>query len=256
MPKFAANISMMFNEHKFLDRFAAAAAAGFEGVEFLFPYEYSSEEIKKRLDENNLTQALFNTYAGNWEDNERGFGSIPGREKAFEQAIEQAIEYANVLGNTCIHAMSGLVTNEPIDKHHKTLVSNLKRAAPVAARNGKILIIEPINTRDIPGYFLNYQAQARDIINAVGADNVRLQFDLYHCQIMEGDLAAHMREYIDITAHMQIAGTPGRHEPNIGEVNYPYLFGLMDELGYDGWVGCEYRPKGDTNSGLGWMKQL
>ena len=256
MPKFAANISMMFNEFNFLERFDAAAAAGFEGVEFLFPYEYSSETIKKRLDENKLTQALFNTYAGNWEDNERGFGSIPGREQAFEQAIEQAIEYANVLGNTCIHAMSGLVTNEPIDKHHKTLVSNLKRAAPVAARYGKMLIIEPINTRDIPGYFLNYQAQARDIIDAVGADNVRLQFDLYHCQIMEGDLAAHMREYIDITAHMQIAGTPGRHEPNIGEVNYPYLFELMDELGYDGWVGCEYRPKGNTNSGLSWMKQL
>ena len=146
MPKFAANISMMFNELDFLDRFAAAAAAGFEGIEFLFPYEYSSEEIKKRLDENNLTQALFNTFAGNWEDNERGFGSIPGREQAFEQAIEQAIEYANILGNTCIHAMSGLVTNEPIDKHHKTLVSNLKRAAPVAARYGKMLIIEPINS--------------------------------------------------------------------------------------------------------------
>ncbi|MDG1274574.1 MAG: hydroxypyruvate isomerase family protein [Alphaproteobacteria bacterium] len=256
MPKFAANISMMFNEVDFLDRFAAAAAAGFKGVEFLFPYDYSPEEIKVELDENNLIQVLFNTYPGDWERNERGLASIPGREQEFEKAVEQSIIYANILENQCIHVMSGLVEKEPSKRHFDTLISNLKRAAPVAAQNGKTLIIEPINTRDIPGYFLNYQAQARSIIEIVGADNVKLQFDLYHCQIMEGDLAIHMREYLDIIAHMQIAGTPGRHEPNIGEVNYPYLFELMDELGYEGWVGCEYRPKVDTNSGLSWMKEL
>jgi hydroxypyruvate isomerase len=256
MPNFAANISMMFNELDFMDRFAAAAGAGFKGVEFLFPYDYPAVEIKKRLDENNLTQALFNTFPGDWESNERGFASVPGCEKLFEDAIEQAIKYANVLGNTCIHTMSGLVKNSSSEDHRKTLISNLKRAAPVAAGHGKTLIIEPINTRDIPRYFLNYQAQARSIIEEVGAENVKLQFDLYHCQIMEGDLAARMRDYLDIIAHMQIAGTPGRHEPNIGEVNYPYLFELMDELGYDGWVGCEYRPKGDTVSGLSWMREL
>jgi hydroxypyruvate isomerase len=255
MPNFAANISMMFTEHDFLDRIGAAAKAGFKGVEFLFPYDFPAEEIKARLDAHNMAQALFNTYPGSWDGNERGLAAVPGREADFEAAIEQALGYASVLGNSCIHAMSGLVPEGASrDAHRATIISNLKRAAPVAAAQGKTLIIEPINTRDIPGYFLNYQAQARSIIDDVGADNVRLQFDLYHCQIMEGDLAVHMRDYMDIIAHMQIAGTPGRHEPDVGEVNYPFLFDLMDELGYDGWVGCEYRPKGETVAGLGWFE--
>ncbi|MBM85400.1 MAG: hydroxypyruvate isomerase [Rhodospirillaceae bacterium] len=254
MPKFAANISMMFTEKDFLDRFAAAAASGFAAVEFLFPYDWPAGELKAKLDENGLIQVLFNTFSGDVENGERGFAAVPGKEAEFEKAVEQALDYAEILGNSCIHAMSGLVTDDSERAACRaTMVANLKRAAPVAAARGKTLIIEPINTRDIPGYFLNYQAQARSIIEEVGADNIRLQFDLYHCQIMEGDLAVHMREYFNLISHMQIAGIPGRHEPDVGEVNYSFLFDLMDELGYGGWVGCEYRPKGDTLAGLGWF---
>ena len=256
MPKFAANISMMFTEHVFLDRFEAAARAGFAAVEFLFPYEWAAGDLADRLRANRLEQALFNTWPGDWETGQRGLAAVPGREEEFERAVIQALDYADELGNSCIHAMSGLVP-EGGDRnaHRATLVANLRRTAPIAAARGKTLIIEPINTRDIPGYFLNYQAQARGIIEEVGADNVRLQFDLYHCQIMEGDLAVHMRDYIDIIAHMQIAGTPGRHEPDTGEVNYAFLFEEMDRLGYDGWVGCEYRPRGETVAGLGWFRE-
>ncbi len=255
MPKFAANLSMMFTEHDFLDRFGAAARAGFTGVEFLFPYDYPAAEIRARLDAHGLTQTLFNTSPGNWDEGGRGLAAIPGREAEFEAAVEQALDYADVLGNTCIHAMSGIAPDgADHDAFRATLVGNLKRAAPVAAARGKVLLLEPINTRDIPGYFLNYQGQARSIISDVGASNVCLQFDLYHCQIMEGDLAVHMKECFDLIAHMQIAGTPGRYEPDIGEVNYPYLFDQMDELGYTGWVGCEYCPRGGTVAGLGWMK--
>ncbi|MCY4590554.1 MAG: hydroxypyruvate isomerase family protein [Alphaproteobacteria bacterium] len=256
MPKFAANISMMFTEHVFLDRFEAAARAGFAGVEFLFPYEWAAGNLADRLRANRLEQALFNTWPGDWESGQRGLAAVPGREEEFERAVIQALDYADELGNSCIHAMSGLVPDGgDRNAHRATLVANLRRTAPLAAARGKTLIIEPINTRDIPGYFLNYQAQARGIIEEVGADNVRLQFDLYHCQIMEGDLAVHMRDYIDIIAHMQIAGTPGRHEPDTGEVNYTFLFEEMDRLGYDGWVGCEYRPRGETVAGLGWFRE-
>ena len=257
MPRFAANLSMMFQEHPFLDRFAAAAAQGFKGVEFLFPYDFAAADIKARLDAAGLTQALFNLPPGDWSKGERGLAALPGREAEFEAALEKALGYAEVIGNTCIHVMSGLVpTGVNRSDCTKTLIANLKRAAPAARAKGRTLIIEPINTRNIPGYFLNYQAQARDIIDKVGADNVKLQFDLYHCQIMEGDVAMHMREYIDIIAHMQIAGVPERHEPDIGEVNYPYLYGVMDELKYGGWVGCEYVPKGETVAGLGWFKEF
>ena len=256
MPHFVANISMMFNEHDFLDRFAAAANSGFKAVEFLFPYDYEPGELKEKLTESNLKLALFNTYPGDWDKNERGLASIPGREMDFEKAVERALEYANVLGNKHIHAMSGLVPpgGDP-NRHRQTLIENLKRVVPAAEKAGKVLIIEPINTRDIPNYFLNFQGQARSIIEDVGSENVKLQFDLYHCQIMEGDLTFHMENSIDICAHMQIAGTPGRHEPNVGEVNYPYLFQLMDNLGYTGWVGCEYRPKGTTEEGLTWFHE-
>ena len=256
MPKFAANISMMFTEHVFLDRFEAAARAGFSGVEYLFPYEWAAGDLADRLRANRLEQALFNTWPGDWESGQRGLAAVPGREEEFERAVIQALDYADELGNSCIHAMSGLVPDGgDRNAHRATLVANLRRTAPLAAARGKTLIIEPINTRDIPGYFLNYQAQARGIIEEVGADNVRLQFDLYHCQIMEGDLAVHMRDYIDIIAHMQIAGNPGRHEPDTGEVNYAFLFEEMDRLGYDGWVGCEYRPRGETVAGLGWFRE-
>ncbi len=255
MPNFAANISMMFQEYDFLDRFSEAAKSGFKAIEFLFPYDFQPTKLKDLLDENELVQALFNTYPGDWNKKERGLASVPGREADFEAAVEQALRYANVLGNDLIHAMSGLIVKDGSPKiHRETLVSNLKRAAPVAAAEGKTLIIEPINNRDIPGYFLNYQKQARSVIDEVGFDNVRLQFDLYHCQIMEGDLAVHLRENIDVIAHMQIAGNPGRHEPDVGEVNYPYLFEIIDQLGYEGWVGCEYRPQSNTVDGLGWLQ--
>lgn len=256
MPKLAANLSMMFQEQAFLDRFEAAAAAGFEAVEFLFPYEHDAATIRRRLDAAGLKQVLFNLAPGDWQKGERGCAALPGREAEFEAALAQALDYADALGTPRLHVMSGLVPDGTRREDcTATLIANLKRAAPVAAARGKTLIVEPINTRDIPGYFLNYQAQARGIIEAVGAPNVRLQFDLYHCQIMEGDLAQHLRDYLDIIEHMQIAGVPGRHEPSVGEINFRYLFDLIDELGYQGWIGCEYRPKGNTLDGLAWKRE-
>lgn len=257
MPKFAANLSMMFGEVDFMDRFDAAARAGFSGVEFLFPYDFEAEAIASTLKKAGLTQALFNLPPGDWQAGERGFGAMPGREDAFDAALDKAIAYASAIGNDLLHVMSGIVP-DGTDREActETLIANLKRAAPRAAAAGKTLIVEPINTRDIPGYFLNRQGQARAIIEAVGADNVGLQFDFYHCQIVEGDMAKTFEAHRDIIRHVQIAGVPERHEPNIGEINYPYLFDLMDRLGYDGWVGCEYRPKAGTVEGLGWMKGL
>lgn len=238
-----------------MDRFDAAALAGFKGVEFLFPYDYDADAIAAAVHKAGLSQALFNLPPGNWEAGERGFGALPGREDAFDAALDKALAYASVIGNELLHVMSGIVpdgTNR--EACTETLIANLKRAAPKAAAAGKTLIIEPINTRDIPNYFLNRQAQARAIIEAVGADNVGLQFDFYHCQIVEGDMAKTFEAHRDIIRHVQIAGVPERHEPNIGEINYPYLFDLMDRHGYEGWVGCEYRPKAGTVEGLTWIK--
>ena len=255
MPRFAANLSMMFQEHAFLDRFAAAAAAGFAGVEFLFPYEHPAEAIAGRLREHGLTQALFNLPPGDWAGGERGLATLPGREEEFRQGVGQAIGYARALGCATVHAMAGLLPDEGHRAGRERLyVDNLRFAAGECAAAGLTLLIEPINTRDIPGYFLNRQGQARRIIEAVGASNLKLQLDLYHCQIMEGDLAHHVREFLPLAGHVQVAGVPGRHEPDVGEVNYRYLFDLLDELGYEGWVGCEYRPKGRTEDGLGWFQ--
>ena len=257
MVKFAANLSMMFNEVDFLDRFDAAQMAGFTGVEFLFPYDYEASQIRAKLEAAGLTQALFNLPPGDWEAGERGFAAIPGREATFDAALDKALDYAEVIGNDLLHVMSGIVPfSAGREACAETLIGNLKRAAPKAAARGKTLIIEPINTRDIPGYFLNRQEQARRIIEAVGADNVGLQFDFYHCQIVQGDVARTFEDHADIVRHVQIAGVPERHEPDIGEVNYPYLFELLDRLGYDGWVGCEYRPRAGTVEGLTWMKGL
>lgn len=255
MPNFAANLSMMFNEVEFLDRFKAAADQGFKGVEFLFPYDFEAAELKARLEDNGLTQALFNLPPGDWAAGERGFAAIPGRQADFEAALEKALSYAETIGNELLHCMSGMVP-DGVDRDActDTLIANLKKAAPIAASAGKTLIIEPINTRDMPGYFLNYQGQAREILEAVDEPNVRLQFDFYHVQIMEGSLAVRFEEHLDLIRHVQIAGVPGRFEPNVGEINYPFLFDRMDELGYTGWVGCEYKPKGDTVDGLGWFK--
>lgn len=256
MLKFAANLSMMFTEHGFLDRFEAASAAGFGAVEFLFPYDYPAAEINSRLQAHGLQQALFNLPPGDWAAGERGLAAMPGRQAEFAAAVDTALDYADVLGNELVHAMSGIPGPEAnLQDCHQLAVENLRMAAEKAAARGKTIIIEPLNTRDNPGYFLTAQAQARALIDAVGHDNLGLQFDLYHCQIMEGDLAQHLDDYLDIIRHIQIAGVPGRHEPTNGEINYRFLFELIDRLGYGGWVGCEYRPAGATVDGLAWIKE-
>jgi 2-dehydrotetronate isomerase len=254
MPRFAANLSMMYNEHAFLDRFAAAAKDGFEGVEFLFPYAFPAAEIRARLDAHGLTQALFNLPPGNWDAGERGLASLPGREDEFRHSLENALSYAQVLGNDRVHAMAGLIRpGQDRRRHRDTYLQNLALAAREAAGLGITIVIEPINTRDIPGFFLNRQDEAHAICAEVGALNLKVQMDFYHCQIVEGDLAMKLRQYIAGVGHIQVAGVPERHEPDVGEINYPYLFALMDELGYAGWVGCEYRPKAGTSEGLGWF---
>jgi 2-dehydrotetronate isomerase len=254
MPRFAANLSMMYNEHAFLDRFAAAAKDGFEGVEFLFPYAFPPAEIRARLDAHDLTQALFNMPPGNWDAGQRGLASLPGSEDEFRYSLETALSYAQVLGNDRVHAMAGLIhSGQDRRRHRETYLKNLALAAGEAASLGITIVIEPINTRDIPGFFLNRQDEAHVICAEVGALNLKVQMDFYHCQIVEGDLAMKLRQYIRGVGHIQIAGVPERHEPDVGEINYPYLFALMDELGYAGWVGCEYRPKAETSEGLGWM---
>ena len=255
MPRFAANLSMLYPQHGFLDRFAAAAADGFEAVEFLFPYDYSANELKQRLSDNGLVQALFNVPPGDWAAGERGIATLPGREDEFRSGFDRALEYAAVLGNTRVHVMAGLLAAESDRaRHHSVYLQNLAYAADQAGKAGITVLLEPINTRDMPGFFLNRQDQAQAICKEVGATNLKVQFDCYHCQIVEGDLATTLRRDFDRIGHIQIAGVPDRHEPDQGEVNYPYLFELMDHLGYDGWVGCEYRPKGDTSTGLQWLR--
>jgi len=255
MPRFAANLSMLYPEHAFLDRFAAAAADGFEAVEYLFPYDYSAQALKQCLNDNGLLQALFNAPPGDWAAGERGTASLPGREAEFRQGFERALEYAAVLGNSRIHVMAGLLPSESDRaRHHAVYLENLAYAAAQAAKVGVTVLLEPINTRDMPGFFLNRQDQAQAICREVGARNLKVQFDCYHCQIVEGDLASKLRRDHDGIGHIQIAGVPDRHEPDLGELNYPYLFRLIDQLGYDGWVGCEYRPRGDTSIGLQWLR--
>lgn len=257
MPKFAANLSLMYNEYPFLERFAAAARDGFAAVEFLFPYACLPGDIQARLRDAGLTQALFNCPPGNWEAGERGMASLPGREEEFKRSIERALGYAHVLGCTRLHVMAGLIRHgQDRQRHLDVYLANLAYAAQQAASHGVTILIEPINTRDMPGYFLNRQDEAHAIRSQLGAPNLMVQFDIYHCQIVEGDVAMKMRRDIAGIGHMQIAGVPERNEPDTGELNYPYLFGLMDELGYEGWVGCEYRPKAGTSEGLGWLKSI
>jgi hydroxypyruvate isomerase len=253
MPKLAANISMMFTEVPFLERFAAAAKAGFKGVEYLFPYDHPAETIAQALRDNDLQNVLFNLPPGNWETGDRGLAAIPGREADFEGLIDKALDYAKVIGCPRLHVMAGIPAAD-VDRAacRETYVHNVRLAAKRAAAHNITVLLEPINTRDIPGYFINRQDDAIAVLDDIGAPNAALQMDLYHCQIVEGDVAMKMRANIDRVAHFQIAGVPERHEPDIGEVNYPYLLDVIDELGFDGWVGCEYRPKGVTTDGLGW----
>jgi hydroxypyruvate isomerase len=255
MPRLAANLTMMYKEHAFLERFAAAARDGFRGVEFLFPYEHPAAEIRARLEANGLEQALFNLPPGDWNAGERGLASRPGREDEFRRSVDLGLAYARVIGNRRVHAMAGLIApGESRERHREVYVKNLAHAARQAATAGLTVVIEPINTRDIPGFFLNTQAEAHAVCREVGAENLRVQMDLYHCQVVEGDLAMKMRKHIAGVGHVQIAGVPERHEPDVGELNYPYLLRLLDELGYDGWVGCEYNPRAGTSAGLAWAR--
>ena len=255
MPRFAANLSMLYPQHDFLARFAAAAADGFEAVEYLFPYDFSAQELKQQLSDNGLVQALFNAPPGDWAAGERGIASLPGRESEFRIGIERALDYASVLGNDRIHVMAGLLPSEALrERHQAVYLENLGYAAAQAAKAGITVLIEPINTRDMPGFFLNRQDQAQFVCKEVGAANLKVQFDFYHCQIVEGDVISKLRRDFAGVGHIQIAGVPDRHEPDMGELNYSWLFEEIDRLGYTGWIGCEYRPKGDTSEGLQWLR--
>ena len=255
MPKFAANLSMMFNEHDFPNRFAAAAKAGFDAVEFLFPYDYSPAEVAQWHKEINLKNVLFNLPPGDWAAGERGIAALPGREAEFRAGVAKAIDYALALGTPQLHMMAGLVpAGSDMAIHRKTYLENMKFAAQALAKHNLNLLLEPINTRDMPGYFLNTQVQAHELRVESGEPNVKVQMDFYHAQIMEGDLAETFKKYFKDIGHTQIASVPKRNEPDDGEVNYPYLYQLLDEMGYEGYVGCEYRPKGKTEDGLDWFK--
>jgi hydroxypyruvate isomerase len=248
MPKFAANLTMMFNEAPFLERFGRARRAGFRGVEYLSPYVAEPTEIRARLDEHGLEQALYNTNPGNFEAGERGTAAVPGLESRFDADIDQALRYAETLRPGNIHIMAGRADGP---KARETFVANLKKACAKAPSQG--FVIEPINTRDMPGYFLTTTTQAKDIIAEVGAPNLKLQLDLYHCQIMEGDLTRRIEALAPLVAHVQIAAVPDRHEPDTGETNLGHLLSALDRVGYKGWIGCEYRPAGVTEDGLGWF---
>ncbi|SFU75937.1 hydroxypyruvate isomerase [Halomonas korlensis] len=254
MPRFAANLSMLFTELDFLDRFEAAAKAGFKGVEYLFPYDFEAAEIKQRLDAHGLTQVLFNLPAGDWGAGERGIACHPNRVTEFREGVDRAIEYATALGCQQVNCLAG-ITPEGVsdDEARATLIDNLRYAADKLEAAGILLIAEPINTRDIPGFFLNRTEQALAIFDEVASSNLKLQYDIYHMQVMEGDLAPTIEKHLDRIAHVQLADNPGRHEPGTGEIHYPFLFAHLDRLGYTGWVGAEYKPAGRTEEGLGWL---
>ena len=256
MPNLAANLTMMYTEHPFLDRFAAAAKDGFRGVEYLFPYEHAASDLRARLVDHDLRQALFNAPPGDWARGERGLASLPGREDEFRRSIDTALGYARVLQNKRLHVMAGLIApGDDRARHREVYLRNLAHAARSAASLGITVVIEPINPRDIPGFFLNRQDEAHAICAEVGAANLKVQMDLYHCQVVEGDLAKKMERYIGGVGHVQVAGVPERHEPDVGELNYDYLLEKLDALGYQGWVGCEYRPRAGTSAGLGWARR-
>ncbi len=256
MPKFAANLSMMFTEVDFLDRFALAAKVGFKGAEFLFPYEHKAEDIRTRLDANGLQLVLFNLPPGDWAKGERGVACHPDRTAEFRDGVARGIAYARVLRAPQVHCMAGKVPQGiSTDSLRKTFVANLRYAADECRKADLKVLVEPINGYDIPGYYLNSSAQALSILDEVGADNAFLQYDIYHMQRIEGELAATMAKHLPRIAHMQLADNPGRNEPGTGEINYPFLFAHIDRIGYQGWIGCEYKPATTTQAGLGWLRQ-
>ncbi len=257
MPRLAANLSMMFNEVPFLDRFDAAAKAGFKAVEFLFPYEYPAAELKRRLDANGLKQVLFNMPPGDWAKGERGTASLPGRQAEFREGVKKALDYADALDCRLMHCMAGIPpAGTPFGTAAAMFAANVAWAGEQAQAAGARLCLEPINHRDMPGFHLNTMAQAAGVIAAIGADKVGLQFDIYHCQTTEGDITKRMELHLPIIAHMQLADVPARNEPGTGEIGWPFVFRRVDELGYQGWIGCEYRPAADTVAGLAWRSKF
>ena len=257
MPRFAANLTMLFTEVPFLDRFERAAQAGFEAVEFLFPYAWPAEEIRLRLDVNGLALVLHNLPAGDWDAGERGIACHPDRVGEFREGVGQAIAYAQALGVKQLNCLAGKASaGVSEDVLRQTFVNNLRFAAAELKTAGLRLLIEPINTFDIPGFYLSRTVQAVAILDEVGADNAFVQYDIYHAQRMEGELAATMQKYLPRIGHVQLADNPGRNEPGTGEINYPFLFAHLDRIGYDGWIGCEYKPASTTEAGLGWREQL
>lgn len=254
MPRFAANLSMMFTEHAFLDRFDAAAQAGFTAVEFLFPYDHPADEIAGRLQRNALNQALFNLPPGNWDAGEKGFAALLDKADEFARSLDTALPYALATGVKRVHMMAGIA-----DRGDAASVATYRRSVIKAAEffcpHDISVMIEPINKRDVPGYFLNDFYFARDLVRDLDIPNLKLQFDIYHCQILHGDITTRLREFMPHIGHVQIASVPSRNEPGGEELNYPFLFDELDRLGYAGFVGCEYRPRGNTNEGLGWFKK-
>jgi hydroxypyruvate isomerase len=253
MPKFAANLTMLFGEMPFLDRFAASKAAGFSAVEYLFPYEFEKAALREQLQQHGLTQVLHNLPAGNWAAGERGIAILPDRVDEFRDGVAQAIDYAKALDCRQVNCLVGIA---PADADllalNEVLVNNLRFAADALARHRIRLLIEPINTLDIPGFFLNGTRQAVQVISDVRSENLFVQYDIYHMQVMEGDIARSLQKHLARISHVQLADNPGRNEPGTGEINYPFLFRYLDQIGYRGWIGCEYKPRTTTAEGLGW----
>ncbi len=257
MPRFAANLTMLFTERPFLDRFERAAANGFDAVEFLFPYAFDAKEIRARLEASGLKLVLHNLPAGDWDAGDRGIACDPDRVDEFRAGVSRALDYADVLGVEQLNCLVGKVpANRSSYEVRSTLVSNLRFAADQLRKAGRRLLVEPINTFDIPGFWLNRTTQAIELLDEVGADNAFLQYDIYHAQRMEGEIAATLSRHVNRIAHVQLADNPGRNEPGTGELNYPFLFAHLDRIGYRGWVGCEYKPATTTEAGLGWRKRL
>ena len=255
MPKFAANLTLLFNEVPFLDRFEHALRAGFDAVEYLFPYDYSAEQLSALLKQHQLKQVLHNMPPGDWDAGERGIAILPDRVDEFKAGVSRTIEYASALGCPQVNCLAGL-TPAGVDNSelYDTLVNNLQYAAPRLKEHNIKLLVEAINYHDIPGFYVNTSAQVEQLIQDVGSDNLFFQYDIYHMQIMEGDLANTIKRLLPLIPHMQLADNPGRHEPGTGEINYPWLFEYLDTLGYDGYIGCEYRPLTSTTEGLGWFR--
>lgn len=254
MPKFAANLTMLFNELEFVDRFEAAARSGFRGVEYLFPYAWPKEQLAEKLQKFSLQQVLHNLPAGDWAKGERGIAVLPDRVGEFQDGVGRAIDYARALGCTQLNCLAGIRPGGvPEERLRETLVDNLRFAADRLEAAGIRLLVEAINTRDIPGFYVSGTQQTLDLIAATGSGNIYVQYDIYHMQRMEGELAATMEKHLARIAHIQLADNPGRNEPGTGEINYPFLFALLDRIGYRGWIGCEYKPRGTTAEGLSWF---